>query len=220
MTPIQETIVLVLAVGGWAVAAVLFVLMRRLLHRSREESDRYRSISERDDLTGVLNKRALVSRLRESFSQKSPFVTGTLFLIDIDHFKRVNDEHGHAAGDEVLRRVGEALNVGFRSSDVVGRFGGDEFMVYATGLLDQGVTSKKAFGIMDGVRRAGEQSIGEPLTCSIGILAIEGAAATYEDALRQVDEVLYEAKRAGRDCAERRVFVAPERATGAEGDGR
>lgn len=199
-------------VVGWAVALGLALWTRRGLGRSQEERDRYRRISERDSLCDILNKGALVARLRESFSQKSPFVTGTLFLMDIDHFKQVNDQHGHAEGDEVLRLVGQGLNASFRSTDVVGRFGGDEFMVFAEGLADEDVIKRKVAAIHSIVRLAGEKSIGEPLTCSIGVLCIRLCSVTYEDVLRQVDAALYEAKRAGRNRAAWRDFVDGERA--------
>ena len=128
----------------------------------------------------------------------------------MDHFKGVNDTHGHYAGDEVLRAFGEALRTSFRSTDTVGRFGGDEFMVLAPSLVDERVIREKVDRVRAAMREAGERVLGEPVTLSCGALFAQGCAVTYEEALRQADEALYEAKRSGRDCVVVRGYESGE----------
>jgi len=91
---------------------------------------RVEALARFDSLTGVLNRREFETRFdaERSRAQRSQ-ATCSLLLLDIDDFKQVNDQHGHAAGDEVLRRLGALLQLAVRSHDVLARFGGDEFIV-------------------------------------------------------------------------------------------
>src|SRR5450759_1138742 len=83
-----------------------------------------------DLLTGVLNRQALLSRLDDELERAARYERPcSVVLVDLDHFKRVNDTHGHAAGDLVLREVAEVLRTNVRTTDIVGRYGGEEFMV-------------------------------------------------------------------------------------------
>lgn len=196
-----------LAAAGWLAALVLLVVLLATRRRSAAELERFRSVSERDALCGVYNKGALVTLVSGLFARRGARLRGALLLVDVDHFKRVNDEFGHVEGDEVLRSVGEALRAGFRATDLVGRFGGDEFLVFAEGLVEPRAIERKVAALRDAVRRASQAQLGVPVTCSVGALVIDGAQATYEGALRQADEALYEAKRLGRDRCVRRAYV-------------
>ncbi len=123
-------------------------------------------------------------------------------MVDIDHFKAVNDTHGHAAGDEVLRELAARLRRFTRSSDLTARLGGEEFVVVmpdtalAVANLVAGRVGRQlaeapvATGFVDG---------GLPLTVSIGVAAIEGDADSCEVLLKRADDALYEAKREGRN---------------------
>lgn len=211
------------AVAGWLVAAAAAAALVALRRRWAAELERFRAVSERDALCGVYNKGALVSLVSDLFGRRGARLRGTLLLVDIDRFKDVNDEFGHAEGDEILRAVGEALRGGFRAGDIVGRFGGDEFMVFAEGLVDPATIGEKVAALREAAREAGFAHVGRPVTCSVGALVIDGRTVTYDAALRQADAALYEAKRSGRDRHVTRSFEEPvcpaagERRAGAGG---
>ena len=145
----------VAAVAGWLVAAAAVAALVALRRRWTAELERFRAVSERDALCGVYNKGALVSLVSDLFGRRGARLRGTLLLVDIDRFKDVNDEFGHAEGDEILRAVGEALRGGFRAGDIVGRFGGDEFMVFAEGLVDPDTIGEKVAALREAAREAG-----------------------------------------------------------------
>jgi diguanylate cyclase (GGDEF)-like protein len=121
-------------------------------------------------------------------------------MIDLDHFKRINDTHGHDVGDEVLRRVGQTLRQVMRGTDIFGRMGGEEFAVAMpeTGLAD-------AMNVAERLReRFAEVRVptwSEPVafTVSIGISHLNSAETLLSQLIKRADEALYEAKRRGRD---------------------
>ena len=153
-------------------------------------------LADMDGLTGVLNHRAFHERLADRLTGlDDPAVSVTVMIIDLDHFKAINDRYGHGVGDDVLRRVGAAITGAVRSSDDVGRIGGEEFAVYlgATESVD-------VHRIAEGVRRAvAEIADPEPITASIGIGRSEGGASLAADLLGRADEALYLAKQQGRN---------------------
>jgi diguanylate cyclase (GGDEF)-like protein len=119
-------------------------------------------------------------------------------MIDLDHFKRINDTHGHDVGDEVLRRVGQTLRQVMRGTDIFGRMGGEEFAVAMpeTGLAD-------AMNVAERLRErfAEVPTWSEPVafTVSIGISHLNSAETLLSQLIKRADEALYEAKRRGRD---------------------
>lgn len=154
-----------------------------------------------DALTSLLNRRAAESRLKEEISharrQGEAFILG---LIDLDHFKLINDRYGHAVGDEVLIGFAEALTADLRVEDWVARWGGEEFIVFLhTGDMDQ------AERILDRLRseiglKAFGTSVGDiHLTLSIGLSRFDPASSSQDSVLADLDNTLYEAKASGRD---------------------
>ena len=127
-----------------------------------------------------------------------------ILLIDLDHFKIVNDTHGHLAGDEVLKEVAEILVRELRGYDAVGRYGGEEFIA-----LLPGVSGLAAAGIGERLRErisSNNSNAGITVTASIGVAAsVSGAGPSLEDVIGAADTALYEAKATGRD----RVCLAP-----------
>lgn len=183
-----------LAALGVATALVVILVVR-----ARE----LRSLSSRDRFTGLLNRATFDERLR--VEEPIALATGHGFavgMIDIDHFKRFNDTHGHAGGDEALKQVAEVLRGSFREADVVARYGGEEFSVLLVGI---GV--EHALPLFERTRRSiGELAVGVPgrtepasVTVSIGVAVfpIDGTGAG--EVLETADRRLYEAKAAGRD---------------------
>ena len=119
-----------------------------------------------------------------------------LAMVDIDHFKAVNDTHGHAAGDDVLCDLAQLLKRFIRSSDLAARLGGEEFVVV---MPDTGVGGAEA--ITRRLRRGVAESTGgkAPIAVSIGVAELQGPNDTPERLLRRADEALYAAKRGGRN---------------------
>jgi two-component system, cell cycle response regulator len=169
--------------------------------------DSLREAAERDALTGLANRARLLDELhaatQRASRQSDPLCVA---MIDVDHFKAVNDSHGHSAGDAVLRKVAEALRTTVRPYDLVARYGGEEFVV-----ILPGTTLAAALPIAERMRAAvPSRTAPRPATISLGIAQFDPAQDDVEGLLRRADEALYQAKGRGRD----RVVVArPHRAT-------
>jgi diguanylate cyclase (GGDEF)-like protein len=163
-----------------------------------------RRLSLRDGLTGLLNRHAFDRCLERMACRAERRGTPmTIAMIDIDYFKRLNDTHGHAAGDAVLRWVGSWLRYSFRSSDVVARYGGEEFVVAFLDTDAEHLTDR-----LEALRRGIQQSsLRDPdggseirITVSIGIARMPADGDQVREVLCCADERLYQAKAAGRDC--------------------
>jgi diguanylate cyclase (GGDEF)-like protein len=161
-----------------------------------------------DAKTGLLNASAWRERASQELARADRNgQTVTMLLIDLDHFKQVNDEHGHLAGDKALRAVGDSLRSVLRGYDDAGRFGGEEFVVL---LPDAGADD--AGSVADRIRHEithRSTELGFPVTASIGAATATRAASTVDDLLAAADLALYSAKTAGRD----RVQFAPTQAS-------
>jgi diguanylate cyclase (GGDEF)-like protein len=179
------------AMAMGVVAALVFILKT---HVGRLMTGMHRA-STTDALTGTLNRGAFQERLNETLAspESHPFV---LALLDLDHFKRVNDRHGHPAGDRALRRFCEIVQAEARMGDVLGRLGGEEFALL---LNDTDLAGAHSFAdrLRDTVAR--ETAAGEVrLTVSIG-LAQSAPWIQADELLRNADIALYSAKAAGRN---------------------
>ena len=172
----------------------------------RRVTRRLRRLSSIDGLTGLLNRRTASGRL-EARPAPSPDEAGrgVLFLIDIDHFKALNDRHGHAAGDSVLKAVAQQLRASSRPDDVVARWGGEEFLVGCR-CLDLSAATAMAERLRTAVAGVALPDIdpGRQLSVSIGFachpfLPARQGPDDWEEALAVADRALYAAKRGGRD---------------------
>lgn len=154
-------------------------------------------VAAKDQLTGLWNRRTFDYRLHEAVAHRQRHSgTFSLLLIDMDHFKNINDRYGHITGDEALKRFADVLHERLRQNDVDARWGGEEFAVLA-----DGANLERAFALAEQIREAVENSnfTGIPrLTVSIGIAEYQ-PAETGEQLLNRADNALYEAKRAGRN---------------------
>ena len=151
-----------------------------------------------DGLTGLANRATAMDRLHSMLEQTSITENGAVLLLDIDHFKTINDQLGHAAGDECLRKIGEIIRNTVRGGDTAGRIGGEEFLVVMPGAsrdiaLTVGERLRLAVAL-GGMRYAN----GQPVTTSIGAAAAH-VGDTAETLLARADRGLYEAKRQGRN---------------------
>jgi diguanylate cyclase (GGDEF)-like protein len=158
-----------------------------------------------DALTSLWNRRGIVDMLGMELARASREGSRlALLVIDIDHFKQVNDAHGHAVGDEVLREVACRLQEGLRSAEVLGRYGGDEFIAVLRPCTVATATrvSERLRGLVDSTpvpTRAGAI----PLTVTVGAVVSSADPVIDPDGLIEVaDHALYRAKRAGRNCTE------------------
>lgn len=159
----------------------------------------------RDGLTRAYNKRYLIERLHMELSFAQRHGTSLcVVLFDVDHFKRINDAHGHLAGDRVLVELCELLQECIRQEDVLARYGGEEFGVLCRGIVGaQGVVVAERLRQAAAARPIVHEGASIPVTISLGVAAFpEVSAATPEALLAAADRALYAAKRAGRDRVE------------------
>jgi len=169
---------------------------RRKIHDLEGEKENYRRLSTVDALTNVLNRHGIERFVETLQATRAP---AGVIVIDIDHFKRVNDLRGHYGGDRVLRKMGEILRAHTRNTDGLGRWGGEEFV-----LVCPGASLTKAAELAEKLRQTITQTNFVPddplpITASFGV-AVSQADQTFEDAFRQADEALYLAKSRGRNC--------------------
>ncbi|MGR6808164.1 GGDEF domain-containing protein [Sphaerotilus natans] len=177
---------------------LIFLLLDRALHRlvrrpAREHSQALRRLALQDSLTGAVNRRGFMDRLAQVQHQQALL---SLVMIDIDHFKGINDRHGHAAGDGVLREVAARLRRQMRCADLLGRLGGEEFalLLPATDLAGAQAQAELA---RQALRRE-PMAIAGTVTASFGVAQWDGSESAA-DWLHRADLALYEAKRRGRD---------------------
>jgi diguanylate cyclase (GGDEF)-like protein len=183
-------------------AVLALVIAIGILTGAAAESEReHRRGAVMDPLTGLLNRSALAQRLAELEQQAAQDIGASLGLLiaDIDHFKAVNDEHGHLAGDAVLRDTAYAMRKTLRAFDLIYRVGGEEFVV-----LLPGADLEKTVEIGERLREAvaATDSSGIRVTLSLGAAAGCGDRAAYRDLFAAADGALYRAKRSGRDRIE------------------
>jgi diguanylate cyclase (GGDEF)-like protein len=194
VTPDARLIQWVSVVVVTAVLALLIVALKEGLEGTL---GRLHVLATRDPLTGALNRRAFGEALDAAVARVLRGEgTCSIAILDVDHFKRINDRHGHAAGDAALCRLTALLDERARGNDVVGRLGGEEFAV----LLD-GAGVEGAAAYAEDLRRA----LAEPGACvptftvSVGVAALQDGEPTAERMLVAADHALYAAKAAGRD---------------------
>ena len=177
------------------------------IDQAMRETSRLREQATRDVLTGLLNRveteRCIKQRLMETED-----VGGALLYIDIDDFKEINDSHGHGFGDDVLRKIGQAIQGNIRETDIAGRIGGDEFVVY----LDRVRTEEGIVGNVERlitVMRQGLSVRSERMkfSVSVGVSRFPLDGTRYEALLEKADQAMYTAKYSGKGCFS---FYTPE----------
>ena len=198
---LAETVGTIIVIAWITIGATALVGRRLDIKRHRAEAE-LRNMARHDALTGLLNRRSMnismPQRHAEARAEGQPI---TLMMCDLDHFKNLNDEHGHAVGDEVLRRTAQRVHAAVRDSDLVFRYGGEEIAV----LLECGpgdavrIAEKIREAVKSRGRRAGDEGY-PPVTISIGAATSEHAKTELKELLAAADQALYTAKDAGRDC--------------------
>jgi len=161
--------------------------------------DKLRTQSLRDPLTGLYNRRYMEDALERYLDIAARNDTSTaVVMIDLDNFKRLNDNHGHGKGDTVLRDVAAQLVGALRPADVAARYGGEELLVIlpGCGLEDALLKAEMLRARIEGL----SELHGTPVTASFGVAAVPQTASGLGDVVKLADAALYEAKKAGRNC--------------------
>lgn len=172
----------------------------RLARRVREQNRQLQALTRVDSLSGLLNRRSWEAAASAEFNRtRRSRRPSALLMLDIDHFKQINDRHGHPAGDEVIRGVGAILRDALREHDTAGRYGGEEF-----GMILAEADAAKGQAIAERIRkRIGSTTFGPGgvlrCTASIGI-AGDADAQDYRQWIQHADRALYRAKDLGRNC--------------------
>ena len=171
-----------------------------------ERSRLLRTLVERDGLTGLLTHSAFMERIKARYAQsrRSALISSALAMIDLDHFKQVNDRYGHPTGDRVLVALATLLRRRLRSSDTIGRYGGEEFAVLIEDLNGK-EASRLIERLLDEFRETTlEDASGETfsVTFSGGIAMLETKTPSFEEWLDDADRALYKAKESGRNRIE------------------
>ena len=152
-----------------------------------------------DSLTGLVNRefteRDIVSRLENM----KPESVCALFMIDLDNFKQVNDKLGHPVGDDVLRKTAAELSNFFRSTDIVGRLGGDEFIAFIGDRISADAAREKAQALCEVLQFTVGVHPSVQLTASVGVCMAKGVNLTFDELYTRADAVLYKAKKAGKN---------------------
>jgi diguanylate cyclase (GGDEF)-like protein/PAS domain S-box-containing protein len=201
--------------------------MLNVLEQSRNEIRRQNQelqvLATQDPLTRCLNRRAFFERFEVEFSRSQRYGHSfSCVMVDIDYFKSINDQHGHPVGDRVLQQVSTILRDCVRDSDVVCRYGGEEFCIL---LPETGAQGGLTTAERIRHRIASKSLSGLHVTASLGVSSLESGPANPSELLSQADKALYEAKRRGRNrvvCHSEEIAGLPEKdsggATGCEAD--
>ncbi len=177
---------------------------QRMLDMQRELIDARAALefqATHDDLTGLLNRGAIMRAMEQAMAQTRddglPLQVG---LLDIDHFKQINDTHGHPAGDAVLREAAHRIWSTLRSGDLVGRYGGEEFLVLVNGELDDAPAFCERLRVAIADRPFEQGAVALRVTVSGGFVEVDPSlSGSVDEVLAAADRLLYEAKAAGRN---------------------
>ncbi|MCP3715592.1 MULTISPECIES: diguanylate cyclase [unclassified Paraburkholderia] len=173
-----------------------------VMQREREEAvAKLREYADRDGLTGIANRRFFETRLADEFLRWQRYGGElSMLLFDLDHFKRINDEFGHVAGDTVLRSMAQRVSGVVRKQDVFGRFGGEEFaLLLPCTPLDDALYVAEKIRRTIGDEPIEVQGVIVPVTASVGAATARTGAPDYEGMINEADAALYTAKRQGRN---------------------
>ena len=192
---------LVLSLAGCMVVFMGVVIFLQVMynHYGRRKSAGLQHLAETDQLTGLYNKVTTERKIKEYFAE-NPDSQSLLFVLDIDNFKKINDTMGHAFGDEVLREIGQGLKQQFRASDIIGRAGGDEFVILLKHITEDQYVIREAQKLENFFKGL---QVGKytkySVTSSIGCAVFTKDGEDFETLYKMADEALYKAKQRGKN---------------------
>ena len=172
--------------------------MAKAIDKIQNTTDTLRRDSETDKLTGLYNKAATEKFCRTALKNLKPNTLAGLYLIDLDHFKEANDTYGHQFGDRVLQEFAKKLHLVFNSHECIGRFGGDEFIVFVDDISED-VILRKAAQITASAREIIIDDMPSGITASVGIATANSSDIDYKNLFAAADKALYNVKEDGRD---------------------
>ncbi|AWL30375.1 GGDEF domain-containing protein [Acinetobacter defluvii] len=198
----QNFMIILNLIISTVVGVTIIRVFYAFLNRWKAREQKQRVLMSLDPLTQILNRRGLSDHY-ESLQQHAEIQNHPLCvaLLDIDYFKKVNDQYGHDAGDQVLQKIAQILKLNLREYDHIGRFGGEEFMIIFTN-----TSSNMAFSILERCRKSIEhhelayQGQIIRFTASFGLSCSELYGYDQQTLLQKTDLALYEAKKSGRNC--------------------
>ncbi len=172
---------------------------QRRLNVMLKEQEELKVKAEIDEMTKLLNK-ATAEKMAKQILEEYPDENHAILMIDIDNFKNVNDSLGHDVGDHVISVVAGIISMQFGGSDIVGRIGGDEFMVFMKNVEDREEARRKAQNIVDAFCKKENLSIPDCVSVSIGMAFSDESGIEYEPLFKKADEALYVSKEKGKSC--------------------
>ena len=188
--------VILFAVIG--VGVITFFIL--IFQRTSMKQKKMREIASRDGLTQLYNKAGTEQRIKEWLHSDRSKAGAVLMMMDVDYFKQINDTYGHAVGDRVLYKVGHLLKSSFRENDIVGRIGGDEFLIFMEGITSEEFAVRRMENLQQYFRELPIEELEEhTLTCSMGAAFMPKDGTTFGELYKHADEALYTTKRNGRD---------------------
>lgn len=186
-------IVVINSIFQFYLVCPIFWLLMDIYARYQEEYNSMQRLALTDPLTGLANRRRMQEHLEQALKIQMPFA---LLLLDLDHFKQINDHYGHAVGDEVLIEIATRLSYTLRSEDIIARWGGEEFLLYAPALSDPyaGQMAERILHVVQNEPVKGHI----PVTLSIGV-ALYQTGDSLDTLLSRADQAMYRAKFSGRN---------------------
>ena len=182
------------------VLGISFIFIKWYVSQFSNEFETASNKSKHDLLTGLYNKRSFEEEVQKTIDTQKPEEVSVLLIFDFDNFKTINDTYGHAIGDEVLKAFGSVLVRAFRTHDIIGRIGGDEFMVYMPQMLAEHLKrpddiSKEILAEL----AAMEIGPAKHFSCSIGI-GTDAKGYNFQTLYKLADKALYQSKENGKAC--------------------
>ena len=197
---IIERYILTTTIIAWVILVVVFLFIRWYVARFSQEFYDATNKSKHDLLTGLYNKRSFEDEVKNALKNKKPGDVSVLMILDFDNFKHVNDNYGHQIGDEVLKAFGMILERAFRTKDIIGRVGGDEFMVFMPDMSKEFLTRSEEIS-KEILHELAVLKVGnaEHFSCSIGI-GTDAGDYDFKKLYLLADKALYESKERGKAC--------------------
>ena len=196
---IRNYVINTLLVAGVILVAA-FIFIRYYVDRASKEFYDVSNKSKHDLLTGLYNKRSFEEEVQKTIDTQQPEEVSVLLIFDFDNFKTINDTYGHAIGDEVLKAFGNVLGRAFRTHDIIGRIGGDEFMVFMPQMLAEHLKRPDEIS-QEILNELARMEIGPAahFSCSIGI-GTDSKGYNFQTLYKLADKALYQSKENGKAC--------------------
>ncbi len=194
-----------------SIAGIFGYLFLRLVQYQDQARQRVSRYAMLDPLTATFNRRHFMQLVDREWARAKRYnMDCALLLMDVDHFKRVNDTHGHLCGDKLLREIARVSGETLRQADVLARFGGEEFVVFLPHTDPLG-----ALDVAERMRERVEQlsfnweERDVPVSVSLGVASLQYEHLTLDHLIHDADEALYSAKAAGRNCVRAKLGLQP-----------